>query len=274
MLFYQGFRRAQRFSLGCGLLVLFIATHAAWAGFHFDHSSWGRLLKAHLSEEWVNYRGFSGDREELDHYLERLSAVRKTVLESWPREEQIAFYLNAYNAITVERILDHYPTKGVQTIPGVWNEIQDRVAGQDLTLDDIEHEILSKRYREPLVHFAVSRASRSGPLLPEEPFEGENLVEQLHQRTQEFLLDTSRGVSIDYEKNRVYLPELFDWFGEDFIPRYGTGALSERYGEKLGACLNFVSGYLPRDQKEFIRGGGYQVEFLPYDWLLNERTSK
>ena len=99
-------------------------------------------------------------------------------------------------------------------------------------------------------------------------------MKQLHQRTQEFLLDISRGVLVDDEKNRVYLSKIFDWFGEDFIPRYGGGKLSERYGEKLGACLNFVSGYLPGDQKAFIQRGGYQVEFLPYDWSLNERASR
>ena len=272
MLFYQGFRRAQLFSLRCSWLALLFWAPPVFAGAHFDHRPWGKLLRAHVSEERVDYRGFARDREELNHYLERVSAVKKTVLESWPREEQIAFYLNAYNAITVERILDHYPTKSIQTIPGVWNEIQDRVAGQDLTLDDIEHEILSKRYQEPLIHFAVARASRSGPFLPGEPFEGENLVKQLHQRTQEFLLDASRGVLIDYEKNRVYLSKLFDWLGEDFIPRYGEGSLGGRHTEKIGACLNFVSRYLPKDQEEFILRGRYRVDFLPYDWALNERS--
>ena len=281
MLFYQGSYRTQGFSLLSALLAFFLSIHLAWADPGFDHSPWGKLLKAHVSEGWVDYQGSAKDRGELDHYLERMSAVRKTVLESWTREDQIAFYLNAYNAITVERILDHYPPDGtlffkkvrsVKTIPGVWDEIKDRVAGEDLTLDDIEHEILRKRYREPLIHFAIVCASRSCPPLFEEPFEGETLMTQLSQRAQEFLLDSTRGVLIDLEKNHISLSQIFDWFGEDFIQRYGGGPLSERYGEKLGASLNFVSLYLPKEQKEFIQAGGYQVEFLPYDWSLNEKA--
>lgn len=282
MLFYQGFHFTQGISskilLSFGISA-FVLTGPAWAGSGFDHSPWGKLLKAHVSEGWVDYRGLAADRDELDHYLERLSAVQKAVLESWPREDQIAFYLNAYNAITVERILDHYPPEGavffkkmrsIRTISGVWNEIEDRVAGQDLMLDDIENEILRKRYQEPLVHFAIVCASRSCPPLSQEPLEGPMLMTQLQQRAQEFLLDSTRGVFIDLKKNRVSLSKIFDWFGEDFIARYGGGKLSERYGGKLGAVLNFVSLYLPSDQKEFIQRGGYRVDFLSYDWSLNE----
>jgi len=267
------------FFVACCLLL--VAGSDASADPGFDHSRWGKLLKAHVQEGWVDYVGFARDREELNQYLQWMSAVRPETLESWPREERLAFYLNAYNAITIERILDHYPPDGavffkkmrsIRTIEGVFNEIKDRVAGQDLTLDDIEHEILRKKYQEPLVHFGLVCASRSCPPLRPEPFEGVVVMKQLHQAAQEFLLDPTRGISIDDETNRVTLSKIFEWFGEDFIPRYGGGKLTERYGEKLDACLNFVSQYLPKEQKEFIQKGGYRVDFLPYDWTLNEKT--
>jgi len=296
MLFYQGFRAMQAtflctpvtsnmrhatkvflFFVAC-CLSLVVSSGAAPG---FDHSRLGKLLKAHVEEGWVDYPGFARDREELDRYLQWVSAVKTTTLESWTREDQIAFYLNVYNAITIERILDHYPPDGtvffkkmrsIRNIAGVWNEIKDRIAGQDLTLDDIEHEILRKRYQEPLIHFGLVSASRSCPPLRQEPFEGPILMKQLHQAAQEFLLDPSRGVLIDEEQKLVSLSKIFDWFGEDFIPRYGGGKPAERYGEKVGASLNFVSQYLPKEQKELIHRGGYRVDFLPYDWTLNEKT--
>ena len=288
MLFYQGSRQPQTVFPGKGILVgglggfLFLWASYASAGSDFDHFPWKELLEAHVSEAGVDYPGFSRDRKMLDHYLERLSAVRRPTLEAWPPKEQIAFYANAYNAVVVERVLDHYPPegkalfkseRGVAHIPGMWDEIKDRVAGEDLTLRDIQEEILIKRYGEPLVLFTLSPASRGGPPLPSQPLEESRLTRQLNRFSQEFLLDAQTGVVVDRVGAHVLLPKLFDRFGKDFASRYGGGLLTERFGDKLGASLNFVSRYLPPREKEFIEHGEYTVDFRPHDGALNQRNS-
>ncbi|MGL5082912.1 MAG: DUF547 domain-containing protein, partial [Microcoleaceae cyanobacterium] len=198
-----------------------------------------------------------------------LSRLSPNTFASWSEPEKIAFWVNIYNSLTLQAIIDHYPTKSIRDIPGVWKRLTFNVMGQDLTLDQIEHEILRKEFNEPRIHMGLVCASIGCPVLRQEPFTGAKLVEQLDDQTQQFLA-LNRNFKIDKDNKTVHLSSIFKWFGEDFEPNYQVenkfaGGAQER------AVLNFVSQYLDRPSQEYLRQGDYAVKYLDYDWSLNQQ---
>lgn len=249
------------------LILLAFALWAAGAGAQgFDHGPWDALLKRHVvvldhgKASRVRYAGMARDRDALRSYLASLSAVPAETFRRWPREEQMAFLINAYNAFTVEKILMRYPDIG-----SIWdfgrfftNPFRDRfftLLGRPFSLDDIEHETLRKRYRDPRVHYAVNCASVGCPMLREEAYEAARLERQLDEQAVRFLSDRSRN---RLAGERLEVSRIFDWFKEDFEPR-------EAYFARHAALLADDEAGRRR-----IAQGGVQLVFLEYDWTLND----
>ncbi len=201
---------------------------------------------------------------------------------SWPAK--VALWTNAYNALTLKAIIDHYPIKpglisgiaypddSIRQIPGVWDRLEFLVMDRRVTLNEIEHEILRPQFNEPRIHVALGCAAMGCPPLRPEPFTGERLDEQLDDQTRRFL-GNPRQFRIDRERGVVYLSSIFQWFGEDFIPTYAPQEGFAGHSDKERTSLNFVSGYLPPEQAEYLRTGDYRIEYLDYDWSLNEQFS-
>ena len=231
----------------------------------FDHQAWDQLLKKHVavldggSASQLRYAGMAQSRKELKGYLERLSAVSEAEFRSWPRAEQKAFLINAYNAFTVEKILTRYPD-----IRSIWdfgklfgNPFKDEffsLFGRTFTLDRIEHETLRKEYRDPRIHYAVNCASIGCPMLREEAYTAERLERQLEEQAVRFLSDRSRN---RVANGRLEVSMIFDWFKEDFEPR-------EKYFVRYAAALGFAGGAPPLE---------FPLSFLDYDWSLNDFRS-
>ena len=157
-----------------------------------DHTQWDNLLKKHVSQEGnVNYKGFIADKTLLEEYLGLLSTNPPN--KTWTKEEQLAYWINAYNAFTVKLIVDHYPVrsikdikKGVVFINSVWDMEFFTIGGKKMNLNDIEHGIIRKEFKEPRIHFAVNCASLSCPPLRNEAFTASQLDEQLSDQTKFF----------------------------------------------------------------------------------------
>ncbi|HEX5092366.1 MAG TPA: DUF547 domain-containing protein [Burkholderiales bacterium] len=240
-----------------------VSAAAAAQDFDQGHAAWGALLEknvvvlpgGHASQ--VRYDGFAADRKALKAYLDTLSGVSRAQFDGWTKNERKAFLLNAYNAFTVEKILTRWPD-----IRSIWdfgkifgNPFKDdffKLLGGPMTLDGIEHGMLRKRgaYDDPRVHFAVNCASIGCPMLREEPYVAGKLDAQLEEQAVRFLSDRSRN---RYRDGRLEVSKIFDWFKEDFEPRAKFFA---RYREALG-----------------YPGGDVPVEFLDYDWSLNDYRS-
>lgn len=266
----------------CLLLVPLAATPAF--GQSFDHSAYATVLTNFVHDSRVDYAALQIGRETLDRYIGQLSEVSAEEFADWPREERIAYLINAYNAMMMRIVIDHYPIKAgsffslkrhthpnnsVRQIPGVFDGIHYRVAGEEMTLDDIEHGHLRPEYDEPRVHFALVCAAVSCPPLREEPFEGARLDEQLDEQGRTFLNDPRQN-RIERERGRVYLSKIFDWFGDDF----GTYLPASGYNgnDKARAVLAFVSRYLLSRDVEYLKNERYKVEHLDYDWTLNDQA--
>ena len=200
------------------LVAGWVVTGSAAIAAPVDHALYAALLSRHVTDRLVDYQGFKNDEAILDRYLDVLAAAD---LESLTRDQQFAFYANAYNAWTIKLILSRYPDlRSIKELGSLfkspWKKKIARIDGGLLTLDQIEHGILRKRFKDPRVHFAVNCASKSCPPLQGEPFVGERLDDQLNRAAVEFI-------------NNAHFKRLEKW--RDRILDEGDNAINELMDE-------------------------------------------
>ena len=260
-----------------GTLATLGAAPASAQAFDSSHAAWTSLLRKHVRLQrggqatQVAYAGFMAERAALKAYLTSLSAVPAATFAAWPRAERQAFLINAYNAFTVELILTRYPDlKSIKDLGSVfsspWKPKWVPLLGAQVSLDDIEHEMLRKRgdYDDPRVHFGVNCASIGCPALREEAFVAARLDAQLDEQALRFMSDRTRN-RYNPRRGRLELSKIFDWFGEDFrLGHRGVASLAAfaaRYADQLADA--------PAD-RERIRAGTVDIAFADYDWALND----
>lgn len=234
-----------------------------------DFPALAKVLAAYVDDQGlVDYKSLQANRQDLDAFNASLQLTEPVVYESWSEADQIAFLINAYNSLTLKAIIDESPIKAsIKDIPGVWRFNRHGILQSEQTLNNIEHDILRANFTEPRVHAALVCAAVSCPYLRQEPFTGENLDAQLDDQV-EIFLSLPEVLTIDRANNEVKLSAIFDWFGEDWVPGFGTDeGFSGSVNEK--AVLNFISGYLNEEDREYLKAGGYTVGYTTYDWSLN-----
>lgn len=251
-------------------------TQATSASFDHGYGRYGALLRNVVREPRVDYRQLKTRGADLRAVEALFGGVRPEDLAGWSREQQMAFWANAYNVFTLRAIVDHYPIRGsffslgprnsIRQISGVWDTLKWTVAGRQVTLDDIEHKILRPTFQEPLVHFAVNCASVSCPILAAEPYRASVLRQQLEAGAKRYLA-TSLGLVV--QGTTVSVSSIFKWYGDDFIAQYldrgpARGSDSDR------AILGVVATYGPAAPAALARSGTARVRFLDYDWSLND----
>ncbi len=253
-----------------------------------DHAGFDTVLAHFVRDGRVDYTALQIGRAGLDDYVARVSAVTAEEFAGWSEADQIAYLLNAYNAYVLETVIDNYPIKAagffkkltspklfsfpknsIRQIDGVFDGISHKVAGTEMTLDEIEHATLRANYNEPRIHFALVCAAVSCPPLREEAFRGELLDGQLDGQGNLFLNDP-RLNRFETDRGEVYLSKIFDWFGDDFR-QFATETGYQR-DDKVNGVLTFVSRYLVDRVVGFLETGEYKVDFLSYDWTLNDQA--
>jgi hypothetical protein len=212
----------------------------------FDHAIFNDLLKKHVSSDGnVNYNGFKSDFKTLQSYIDLLKTYQP--IDRWTKEDKFAYWINAYNALTIDLILRNYPTKSIKDIKDPWDQRLWELGEKSYNLNDIEHEILRKM-NEPRIHFAIVCASVSCPKLQNEAFTALNLEEQLTNATKEFLKDTSKN---ELSENNIKLSKIFKWFKKDF--------------EQNGSLIDFFNQY-----SEVSVSNGAKKSYKDYNWDLND----
>jgi len=222
-----------------------------------SHQLWDQLVKTHVKANGlVDYKGFISEKPKLESYLKLLSENAPD-RSKWSKNEQLAYWINAYNAYTVKLIVDFYPTKSIRDlgpklkiplIKDVWHYKFFKIAGVDMSLDEVEHGILRKEFDEPRIHFAINCASISCPPLLNEAFVADKLEAQLTKVTVAFINDPVRN---KLGTQSVQLSSIFSWFTGDFTKR--------------GTLIEFLNKY----SKVKIAPNA-KVSFLDYNWNLNE----
>lgn len=268
----------------CMIIALFADTGYSDETFDQSHSSYDSLLKRYVENGRVDYSGFIASKEEFESYLDMLGSVKKSEYDSWTKAEKLAFWINAYNAFTIKAIINHYPitrsfsivglfvpSNSILQIKGVWDKLKFKAVGKEVTLEEIEHEILRKEFNEPRIHMAINCASVSCPDLRNEAYVPVKLDEQLTQASAAFMNNPEKGLYINKGDGVVKFSKIFNWFGEDFIAAYGDDNSFQGRSEKETAALNFALVYADSDSKrEYLQRNNFRIGYLNYDWHLNE----
>ncbi|MEM8612764.1 MAG: DUF547 domain-containing protein [Cyanobacteria bacterium P01_H01_bin.105] len=235
-----------------------------------DYTLYDDVLSTYVDDSgWVNYTDLQQSRQALDAFNNGLADVDDATLSGWSETEQIAFWINAYNSLTLKSIIDQTPLKpSIKDITGVWRLRKHPINQSDKTLNNIEHDVLRVDFDEPRLHAAIVCAAISCPPLRNEAFTGENLDTQLDEQVVQWLARPD-GLKIDQEAGEVKVSKIFSWFGGDWVPSYGvdsgfTGSKEER------AVLNFISNYVSDDERAYLEAGDYTLSYFDYDWALNK----
>jgi len=211
-----------------------------------DYSLWNSVLQDHVSNEGqVDYKALQSNSINLDNYLKLLSKTSPDT--SWSKQQSLAFWINAYNAMTINLVLRHYPLKSIKDIKNPWGQRIWRIGDKLYNLEDIEHQILRKM-DEPRIHFAIVCASISCPKLQNEAFQASKIDTQLTKATKEFLADTNRN---NISKYSLELSKMFQWFSKDF--------------KQNGSLIDFLNQYADIEISDKAK-----IKFKDYNWNLNE----
>jgi hypothetical protein len=233
-----------------------------------DTAAYARVLDRFVTTEGrVRYAALKAESADLDGYLESLSSLDATGLEGQSEADRIAFWINAYNAITLKTIINSYPIKGsglsamrypassIRQISDAWTNRSWVVAGKKMSLDDIEHKTLRKRFSEPRVHMALVCAAVGCPPLRSEAYVGARLGEQLDDQARRYLASPS-GLKLEPERHRIAVSAIFKWFDDDF--------------DSTGGVRTFLAGHAPETARGLVADSKSKIIFLDYDWSLNE----
>jgi hypothetical protein len=223
-----------------------------------DHAAFDRLLKKHVNAQGlVNYVGFKADAKVFNQYLTQLST--NPPAPSWSQAEQMAYWINAYNAYTIRLVLDHYP---VQSIKDIGSKIQIplvntpwaakffSIGGEKMSLDHVEHDILRKQYNDPRVHFALVCASLSCPRLRPEAYTAARLNQQLDEQGRDFLNNPAKN---QVGKTQARLSRYFDWYRSDW----------EQNGQSVAKWVNRYAATK--------MDANAPISYLDYNWSLNKQ---
>ena len=226
----------------------------------FDHTPFDALLKRHVAEGGeVDYEGLRRDAGALDGYI---SGLEEAPFAALGRDEKLALLINAYNAFTLRLILDHWPVASIRDIPAGkrWRDRRWRLGGRTLSLDQIEHEEVRPRFREPRVHFALVCAARGCPPLRPEAYAGARIDVQLEDQAR-YVHSQPRWFRWDEASRTVHLTELYRWYGGDFE-------------HEAGSVLRFVGRYVAPVRGAIEAGRAPRIQWIPYDWSLNTKAKQ
>ena len=237
------------------LMALSTATALPAAG--EDHQLWNLVVGKYVDGNGrVAYRQLqTNDMPVLSKYLASLGEAR---IDGLPEKEQLAFWINAYNAMIVAGILDGYSAENALKRYRLFKSYSQVITGEKRTPDDVEHGTIRPKFRDPRTHFALVCASTSCPKLRQEAYVGSRIDDQLDDQTRRFLSDPSRN-RIDPATATLELSAIFNWFKEDFT----------RDGRTLA---DFLSPYLTAQQVQLLRSK--QPRYLDYDWTMNAQAGQ
>lgn len=211
-----------------------------------NHDSFNYLLKVYVSPAGnVDYNGFKANWGKLRNYIKLLG--EKTPTDAWSQEEKLAYWMNAYNAMTIDLILRHYPLESIKDIKNPWDQRFWKLEDRWYNLNQIEHDILRKM-GDARIHFGINCASFSCPPLLNEAFTAASVDDQLDKLARKFINDTSRNT---ITTERVVVSKIFSWFAKDF--------------KTDGSLIDYLNTYATTPISPSAK-----VRYKAYDWTLNK----
>jgi hypothetical protein len=244
------------------------------------HRPFDQILDLYVRDGYVYYRALRSERARLDRYVASLNVPAATY-GRWSREQQIAFWVNAYNAFVLQAVAQHYPIRGrsaayppnsIRQIPGLFEKHAYRAAGKTVTLDEIEKTILPQ-FRDPRLYFALGRGAEGSGRLRSEAYTVERLEEQLRSQTTDFLTRQNH-VRIDRLTNQLAVSPIISWHEAEFVAAYGSSDAVPKYALSRSpierAVLALIMPVVLPSEREFLEQNRFQVVYQDFDWTLND----
>jgi hypothetical protein len=233
------------------VLALIVANAAEAARTPQWVDTYNRLLAKYVTKGGVKYAAWKSDRADMEAIQQVVDGIAQEKVSSLGKNEQLAFYLNAYNAWILHEALAKYPTRSIKDpLFTFFLTPRLRVAGEKISFNHLEKDIIRRQFSEPRVHFALNCASRSCPPLNEEAFRGDRLDPQLEKLAVAFI-NSPKGVDYVAAKKTAALSAIFNWYKDDFQP--------------VGGVMDFINKRhkppLPNDAR---------ITYQDYNWALNE----
>jgi hypothetical protein len=244
------------------------------------HKPFDEILDLYVRDGRVYYRALRSERGRIDRYVASLNVPAATYA-TWPREQQMAYWINAYNAFVVKTVIDAYPIRGksasypaisIRQVPGAFEQIRHRAAGRAVTLDEIEKKILPE-FKEPRVYLALGRGAIGSGRLRSEAFTARSIAAQLDAVQREFVSEQTM-LKIDRAAAQVTVTPIVSWHEAEFVEAYDTGAAGP-FAQRSPierALLAFVGPHLLPLERELVQKNEFRVAYHAFDWRLNDLT--
>jgi len=245
---------------------------------------YGAILNTYVREDGlVDYGSLRRRRLDLKPILTVLDELDPNVYQGWSQPEKLAFWIDAYNLKMLEIIARNYPIESswwlrltwppsdLRHIRGIWTDYRFIVMEEEFTLTEVEQRFFRRQFGDPRVFLALTYACQSSPALDRRPYRGDDLDRRLNEQVKRFLA-SPQGVQIDRRNRVVRLSALFkpSWRGKEFVARYGTDKKFKSRDPETRAVLSFLTNYLPPEDVEFLEVENYAIEYLNFDWRLND----
>ena len=275
-----------RRSVGVSLVVSFVFVAASFSLIAQQtpstvdpiHRRFDQILDLYVRDGLVYYNAVKAERGRLDRYVASLN-VPVATYEGWSDAQKQAFWLNAYNAIVLQTVINRYPIRGkapeypsnsIRQIPGAFDKAQHRVAGRSVTLDEIEKSILPA-FKDPRLFLALGRGAIGSGRLRSEAFSADRLGKQLEAVAADFLMH-DQMITIDRDGGVISVTPIVSWREAEFVAAYDTGAegpFAQRSPIER-AIIAFIQPRLLPLEKEFLQKNTFRIVFHPFDWRLND----
>jgi hypothetical protein len=245
------------------------------------HVPFDAILDEHVRDGLVYYRALQADRGQLNRYIASLnSPAVVSGYEKWNNDQKKAFWLNAYNALVMQTVINHYPIRGtaknypansIRQIPGAFERTSYGIAGKQLTLDQIETAVLAE-LDDPRVYLALGRGAIGSGRLRSEAFSAKAVDKQLAQTKAQFAV-TPRWAKVNAMAGKVSISPVLSWRSAAFIKKYADDSFDLPKREPLErAVIGFLRPHLNGAEEEFIMKNTFQLDYEPFDWRLNDLT--
>lgn len=230
----------------------------------FNFEQWDQLLHQYVDQGKVDYRAWQADAGALKQWLNEISSADG--VENLEPNQQLALWLNLYNALVIDQVLERYPIDSIRpTFLGIPNWISFlqffqrnviKINNQPYNLNQIEHDTIRPQFRDPRIHFALVCAAVGCPLLRNEAYQPERVQQQLEEDAQRFINNPQK---VRYEPPFLYCSQIFKWYEKDFLIQHPSISV-------------YIQQYLSPTVPDAMRSG-LTIRYLTYDWSLNQRTS-
>jgi hypothetical protein len=237
------------------------------------HRPFDQILDTNVRDGMVYYRALAASRGPLDRYIASLN-VPSATYDKWSKPQQMAFWVNAYNAFVLETVISHYPLHGtIRSIPGAFDKTGWHAAGRSVTLDQIEKTILPE-FKEPRLYFALGRGGIGSGRLRSEAYSAERLDTQLADIQTEFV-NNAHMYRLDRLTNTMSVTPIFSWREADFVAAYDTtDPVFAQRSPIERAVVAFIAPHLLGSEKELIQKNEWKLAFLEMDWKLNDLSGR